>query len=211
MPNERRVQIICADPILARKYVAEIEASYQPESISLAHAIEARRSRRDAGLAVILLDESALGSEKNSSLESTVAMLTEAAPIVVVAAPERQSELAFLITSGAADFVVRSGHFVPVAAGLVERRMHLALSVAEMLAPDGLGLEEDFGEILRHEVNNPLTGILGNAELLLARREGLPPFAIARVETIAELAVRLRETVRRLSSAWEVRHDHVSP
>ncbi len=63
----------------------------------------------------------------------------------------------------------------------------------------------DFGEILRHEVNNPLTGILGNAELLLARRDGLPQAAIERVETIAGLAVRLRETVRRLSHAWDER------
>ena len=30
------------------------------------------------------------------------------------------------------------------------------------------GLAEDFGEVLRHELNNPLTGILGNAELLLS-------------------------------------------
>ena len=38
-------------------------------------------------------------------------------------------------------------------------------------------LSGDFGEILRHEVNNPLTGILGNTELLLARRDRLPPAA----------------------------------
>ncbi len=49
---------------------------------------------------------------------------------------------------------------------------------------------EDFGEILRHEVNNPLTGILGNAELLLARRENLPAGAVQRLEIIAELAMR---------------------
>ncbi len=45
----------------------------------------------------------------------------------------------------------------------------------------------DFGEILRHEVNNPLTGILGNTELLLARRDRLPPGAVERLQTIAEL------------------------
>ncbi len=67
---------------------------------------------------------------------------------------------------------------------------------------------EDFGEILRHEVNNPLTGILGNAELLLARRENLPAGAVQRLEIIAELAMRLRETIRRLSRAWEARHGH---
>ena len=69
----------------------------------------------------------------------------------------------------------------------------------------------DFGEILRHEVNNPLTGILGNTELLLARRDRLPASAIERLETIAELAVRLRETVRRLSNAWEEHHETARP
>lgn len=68
-----------------------------------------------------------------------------------------------------------------------------------------------FGEILRHELNHPLTGILGNAELLLAevRRKNdgwLPNGGQQRLETIAELAVRLRETVRRLSEDWEARH-----
>ena len=69
----------------------------------------------------------------------------------------------------------------------------------------------DFGEILRHEVNNPLTGILGNTELLLARRDRLPPSAVERLETIAELAVRLRETVRRLSNAWEEHQETARP
>jgi signal transduction histidine kinase len=65
----------------------------------------------------------------------------------------------------------------------------------------------DFGAVLRHELNNPLTGILGNAELLLVevRRKhlNLPEGAQARLETIAELAVRMRETVRRLSEEWD--------
>ena len=62
---------------------------------------------------------------------------------------------------------------------------------------------------LRHrQVNNPLTGILGNAELLLSeirRKEDgrLPQGAPQRLETIAALAVRLRETVRPLSQEWE--------
>jgi signal transduction histidine kinase len=72
------------------------------------------------------------------------------------------------------------------------------------------GAGADFGEVLRHELNNPLTGILGNAELLLAEihrgNDGrLPPGGLHRLETIAVLAVRLRETIRRLSQEWEVR------
>ena len=37
------------------------------------------------------------------------------------------------------------------------------------------------------------------------------PQVIARVETIAELAVRLRETIRRLSDCWEAQHDSAGP
>ena len=75
-------------------------------------------------------------------------------------------------------------------------------------------VSEDFGEVLRHELNNPLTGILGNAELLLAevRRKNdgkLPQGGQQRIETIAALAVRLRETVRRLSLEWETRQSLV--
>jgi signal transduction histidine kinase len=67
-----------------------------------------------------------------------------------------------------------------------------------------------FGEVLRHEMNNPLTGILGNAELLLAevRRKNdgrLPHGGQQRLETIAALAVRLRETIHRLSQECEAR------
>jgi signal transduction histidine kinase len=59
---------------------------------------------------------------------------------------------------------------------------------------------EDFGEILRHKLNNPLTGILGNAELLLVEMRRKNDYQIPsggqQRETIAALAVRMRETVR---------------
>ena len=75
--------------------------------------------------------------------------------------------------------------------------------------------ERDFGEVLRHELNNPLTGILGNAELLLveSRRKNveLPSQTQARLETIAALAVRMRETVRRLSEEWEAQAVQAAP
>jgi signal transduction histidine kinase len=62
----------------------------------------------------------------------------------------------------------------------------------------------------RHELNHSLTGILGNAELLPAEMRGrnsapLSAPGLKRLETIAALAVRMRETVRRLSLACESR------
>ncbi|HEX8491813.1 MAG TPA: histidine kinase dimerization/phospho-acceptor domain-containing protein [Pyrinomonadaceae bacterium] len=49
---------------------------------------------------------------------------------------------------------------------------------------------------VRHEINNPLTGVLGQAQLLL--REELSESARRRVETIEQLAGRIRDTVAQL-------------
>ena len=49
---------------------------------------------------------------------------------------------------------------------------------------------------VRHEINNPLTGVLGQAQLLL--REELSEKARKRALTIEELAMRLRDIVAQL-------------
>ncbi len=49
---------------------------------------------------------------------------------------------------------------------------------------------------VRHEINNPLTGVLGQAQLLL--REDLSERARKRVETIEQLAIRIRDIVAQL-------------
>src|SRR5918999_4636616 len=49
---------------------------------------------------------------------------------------------------------------------------------------------------VRHEINNPLTGLIGQAQLLL--REELSPTARRRVQTIEHLATRIRDTVAEL-------------
>lgn len=205
MKSEHLIQIICANPELTREYIRELQnadSSFRLRPI--AWLAEAHQVRAEAS--VFLLDESGVEGQSPRALEWAIDHLVEAAPVIVVAAPERQSELNFLLGSGAADFVARTGNFVPVAVGLVERRIKLAAEGALCHSGDARAdWGTDFGEILRHEVNNPLTGILGNAEMLLARRDRLPASAVERLETIAHLAVRLRETVRRLSSAAELR------
>ena len=58
---------------------------------------------------------------------------------------------------------------------------------------------DDVAELVarvRHEINNPLAGILGQAQLLL--REELNDKARRRAETIEQLATRLRDVVGQL-------------
>src|SRR3989338_6503470 len=60
------------------------------------------------------------------------------------------------------------------------------------------GSPADLARVIRHEVNNTLTGILGNAELILAEGAGLPEKTRERLTTIIYLAVRLRDVLREL-------------
>ena len=71
-------------------------------------------------------------------------------------------------------------------------------SVAEVVAEYEAQLD-DVAELVarvRHEINNPLAGILGQAQLLL--REELNDKARHRAETIEQLATRLRDVVAQL-------------
>lgn len=172
--------------------------------------------------AVILLEEAAVkagdGFGARSRLHAVVSSLAGYAPVVVLGneSRPRPAELDALVAAGAADYVGLPQKNLPAAADLVERRLRQSRQFEENIAAAKSSSErrvashtvEDFGQLLRHELNNPLTGILGNAELLLAevRRKNdgeLPQGGQMRLETIAALAVRLRETVSRLSQEWE--------
>jgi signal transduction histidine kinase len=181
----------------------------------------ARRILEEDAPAVIFLEEDSLAAEAGgpgglaASLHAVVAPLAVHAPVVVLGPAEKRAELAGLIDAGAADYVARKANCFAEAHGLIQRRLRLAQQAPAGAAETFEVTDEDFGEVLRHELNNPLTGILGNAELLLVEihrtSDGrIPHGAEQRLETIAGLAVRMRETVRRLSQEWETRHHPVS-
>jgi len=53
---------------------------------------------------------------------------------------------------------------------------------------------------MRHTMNNALTSVLGNSELLLLDSGPLPPGTLAQIETIRNMAVRMHEILQRFSS-----------
>src|SRR5215469_13791183 len=54
------------------------------------------------------------------------------------------------------------------------------------------------GTTVRHEINNPLTAILAQTQLLLMRHDSLPEDIKNRLHTIEELSIRIREIVKKL-------------
>ncbi|MBI1749640.1 MAG: hypothetical protein HY234_00400 [Acidobacteria bacterium] len=196
----------------------------RPYQLPIATSVaQARSCVGRAVPSVILLDESIAAPDL---LADALRNLSQVAPLVFLAAPENLARLcaltvlADLVTQGRVECVQRHGDFVPLATRLIERHAcarpesrglgterypapAVVANVPERVERGAGDAPLDFGEVLRHEVNNPLTGILGNAELLLSRRDFIPADMVERLEIIAELAIRLRETIRRLSNALE--------
>ena len=53
---------------------------------------------------------------------------------------------------------------------------------------------------VRHTLNNSLTSVLGNSELLLLEPGSLSAGARSQIETVRNMAVRMHEILRRFSS-----------
>jgi signal transduction histidine kinase len=228
MNRGQTILVISDDAAFCTAARRELEAKQKGLRVAAVSTVDAaHRIVMDAAPAVILLEDSSVHAEAAGApggqspqlafLESAVSALAASAPVVVVGGADHERELMALVAAGVADFVTRSGECLPLALDLVEQRLRERElpGAALQAAPREDATTEAFGEVLRHELNNPLTGILGNAELLLAevRRKNdgqLPNGGQQRLETIAALAVRLRETVRRLSQDWEARNRPVS-
>ncbi|MFA5073293.1 MAG: PAS domain S-box protein [Nitrospirota bacterium] len=62
------------------------------------------------------------------------------------------------------------------------------------------------GIAMRHEINNPLTTVIGNVELLLERFEKTDKEATARLEAVLNNALRIAEIIKRVE---EIKKDNV--
>jgi signal transduction histidine kinase len=64
---------------------------------------------------------------------------------------------------------------------------------------------------MRHNMNNAMTSLLGNAELLLLEPGGLSAQSLAQIKTIHTMALRINEIMQRFSSlASEMREVETS-
>ncbi len=223
--REQTILLVSDDAALCAATRLEFEARVAGVRVAAVSNMDAARQiLGEHAPAVILFEETSVAEETGGPrgivprLDAVVTSLAVYAPVVVIGTAERRTELSALIAAGAADYVARDAGCLPVALGLIQRRLrqaqHKVWDTRETAKQNAEKGREDFGEVLRHELNNPLTGILGNAELLLTeihrKDDGkIPHGGRQRLETIAALAVRLRETVRWLSLEWESRQNRV--
>ena len=108
-------------------------------------------------------------------------------PVLVLAPHGSEPLAAALLEREGTDVLIQAGDYRPLLLAWVRRAL-----------ARGEPYWAEVGRIVRHEINNPLTGVLGNAEMILADPEPLPAPVRARLRTIVDLAVRMRDVVRSL-------------
>jgi signal transduction histidine kinase len=188
-----------ANPQLADYISREIRAEHSSGTLSVAGSLPQLVDYLvKSDPQVILLDDELV---TGAPLLEFLQQLKDSVPVVLIASFDRQNEVAKLVAAGKVEFVGRQGDYASLAASLVLRHLRAAEAAPSRAASPST--PEGVAEIFRHDINNPLTGILGNAELVLSHSAKLPPADVQRLQTVVELAVRLRETIRRLSDAWE--------
>ncbi|HXE74592.1 MAG TPA: histidine kinase dimerization/phospho-acceptor domain-containing protein [Candidatus Xenobia bacterium] len=110
-------------------------------------------------------------------------------PTLVLVTPGEELQAAARLEHDPTEFMLRAGDYCALLPAAVRR-----------LARRRRRRWEEVAALLRHEINNPLTGVLGNAELVLAEASALPEKTRRRLATIIQLAVRLRDVVRNLET-----------
>ncbi len=178
-----RLLVVSRDASFCMEVRHELESRRNPVPLETVGTVEeACKTMALRPPTVILLEESLPSPEsepKNGikpTLWAAATSLSEFAPLVVIGCAEHQAGLTALLAAGQrglCDTLIilfedrnRPGGAAtaPVAIASAERWP----DTQSVLRPRRATCRaSEFGEILRHELNNPLTGILGNAELLL--------------------------------------------
>ena len=78
-------------------------------------------------------------------------------------------------------------------------------ALAERLERERLETAQAVAVTMRHEINNALTSLIGNAELILRRTESLDAPTVSRVEEIVRQGRRIQAVLDRLEALTEVR------
>lgn len=155
-------------------------------TLRTAYGVEdARPAARAAGLRGVVCSFKAFPALANALPE--LLGPGSATPALVLIPPGSEALAAPLLEREGTDVLLQAGDYRSLLLAWVRR----ALSRRE---PSWA----EVGRIVRHEINNPLTGVLGNAELILADPEPLPAPVRARLRTIVDLSVRMRDVVRSL-------------
>ncbi len=191
MPTTKKLLVLEPDRHLAQEIVNMLAATDLHLELSLASTPAQAAARLDERQVDLLLCDPAGALDRVGPLLHRTAHETGA---IVIVEPGLEEWLAGWLDHRYVDCLVKAGDFVRLLPALVRKhlaRRELETRLAEM--DRMVATARELASAVRHELNNPLTGVLGNAELMLQHRRGLSLDNIRRLEAIVELVVRMRQ------------------
>ncbi len=127
-------------------------------------------------------------------------------PVVFVCNDKQSTQEARLLKPGISVLQQREGWLdalVLVSAEILRHGDTLARAQRAEQSVKALERQAALGRYMldvRHTLNNALTSVLGNSELLLLEPEALPVAELSQIETIRNMALRMHEILQRFSS-----------
>ncbi len=95
------------------------------------------------------------------------------------------------------------------ASELAERNLSLVRAQARLIHAERLAAIGQLGLAVKHEINNPLTAILGNAEWLMEQEAGLSEEGKRALKLVYDMSIRVRDIVARLQNVEDVRRPYL--
>jgi GAF domain-containing protein len=90
---------------------------------------------------------------------------------------------------------------VVLAEELEARNKELIETQQKLIEAERLAVIGQVGLTMRHEINNPLTSVMGLAQWIISQHPELPPDVLDDLKTIERMAVRIRDIVSKLGEA----------
>ncbi len=128
---------------------------------------------------------------------------TKYIPVIMLSARREAEDMIKGMEAGAADYIIKP--FNPEEL-LARVRVHLRIKELEKEATDKRQLEAiiKMSVTLQHEINNPLTGVLGNLELLQNRNEMSDEEMDELLSVVYKSSLKIKELVKQMGHLGKV-------
>ncbi|MBI3585173.1 MAG: response regulator [Nitrospinae bacterium] len=128
---------------------------------------------------------------------------TKMIPIIMLTSMSTVRDKVIGLNAGANDYITKPFNPEELIAR-VKAQLRIKFLEAELLRKEEVEAVVKMGITTAHEINNPLTVIIGNLELLLMKKENLSEEDSTNLNSILESAIRIKEIVSKMINITRV-------